>query len=281
MRMVFIIALLFLIASPLWIFSIREKFQHEAKEQKPSIHLVIARFNESLDWLCSRQIINLISNTPIETSIFIYNKNNEHRPQLERLKACLEGGRVSVIPLNNVGHECDTYITHIISNYHNPADVTVFLHGSSNMPVKFSRALAVMQRAYKELDSAFICDVRSDNIMSVFSDYTQEEYTSTNDDNRALNPYNSMELSSHRPFSKWFTHHFGDIDVQCAGYKGIFAVSKKSILSRSKVFYENFREQFRNHSNHHTEACHFLERAWLALFHPIQQSSFIDAGSLS
>lgn len=264
-----------------WIVSSGGLLIKDNFSQQFSINIVVARFNESLDWLCSDEFVDKMSTKGIHTTIYIYNKGIDTCPRLHHTRACLNkklGCRVIVIPLKNVGRECNTYLTHIINHYHNHADVTVFLHGSSDMIEKKSRALAVITKAYKDLDSAFICDVRSDDIMSVFRDFAMDSYASTYADNYRMNPESSVQLAHVRPFANWFTHHFGKIDVNCAGYKGIFAVSKQKILSRPKSFYEQFQNQFSDHSN--TEACHYLERAWLALFHPIDAHRLIDVNAL-
>jgi len=270
---------LLLLVSYCWLVGrriISDRFQ-----QPFTMNIVIARFNESLEWLCSDDFLNILSNKHVSLSIYIYNKGIDTCTGLHKTQACLKkrlGCRVLIIPLKNVGRECNTYLTHIINHYHNHADVTVFLPGSSEMPEKRPRALAVLTKAYKDLDSVFICDVRSDNIVPIFHDFTMDSYASTNADNLKMNPESSIELAAIRPFSNWFHHYFGTIEVKCAGFKAIFAVSKQKISERPKSFYEEFQQQFSNHSN--TEACHFQERAWLALFHPIDGHRLIDATAL-
>lgn len=249
--------------------------------QQFSISIVIARFNESLDWLCSNEFVDIMSDKRIATTVYIYNKGIDMCPRLHTTRACLHerlGCRVIIIPLKNVGRECNTYLTHIINHYHNHADVTVFLPGSSDMLEKKSRAFAIMSKAYKDLDSAFVCDVRCNSIASEFHNFEMDSYASTYGDNYRMNPNSAVQLASKRPFENWFAHHFGSIDVKCAGFKAIFAVSKNNILSRPKPFYEQFQKQFSEHDN--TEACHYLERAWLALFNPIDARRFIDVNAL-
>lgn len=70
-------------------------------------HLVVARFNEDISWLKS---INSVD------KIFLYNK----------------GGEIDMesISLPNVGREAHSYIYHIVNNYDNLADMTIFLQGN-------------------------------------------------------------------------------------------------------------------------------------------------------
>jgi hypothetical protein len=79
------------------------------------IQIVIARYSENLEWM---------KESPFEGHEYIvYNKGpNEDFYRSEDLK--------DVIELDNVGREGHTYLYHIIHNYDNLADVTVFLPGS-------------------------------------------------------------------------------------------------------------------------------------------------------
>lgn len=71
-------------------------------------HLVIARYKESLDWLDE---IDCVDKT------FIYNKGNE-RINDDELK------------LPNVGREAHTFCYHIVNNYDDLADITIFVQGN-------------------------------------------------------------------------------------------------------------------------------------------------------
>lgn len=72
--------------------------------------LIIARFNESLEWV-------RLTNLPTVDRIFIYNKGeplDEHES----------------VPLPNVGRESHTYTHHIIENYDSLADINCFVQGN-------------------------------------------------------------------------------------------------------------------------------------------------------
>lgn len=76
-----------------------------------SVDVVIARHKEDIGWLQHFSNHNL----------FLYNKSNsEIESDLPNL---------NVLNVKNWGRESDTYLTHIIDNYHNLADVTLFLQG--------------------------------------------------------------------------------------------------------------------------------------------------------
>lgn len=71
-----------------------------------TVDLVVARYNESVQWL------NKVS----PDRLFLYNKGNHiDKPYIK---------------LKNFGRESDTILTHIISNYNDLADITIFLQGN-------------------------------------------------------------------------------------------------------------------------------------------------------
>ena len=73
------------------------------------IDIVVARYNENLDWL---------KDIPKNFNIIIYNKG-------------LEDLTRPFIKIPNVGRESHTYLYHIITNYNNLADITIFCQGDS------------------------------------------------------------------------------------------------------------------------------------------------------
>lgn len=70
-----------------------------------SVDLVIARYNENLDWTKS-----------IQYDLHIYNKGGKIPGQI-------------VKELSNIGREAHTYLHHILSNWNNLADITIFCQG--------------------------------------------------------------------------------------------------------------------------------------------------------
>lgn len=70
------------------------------------LQLVVARYNENLNWL--RRV-------PKEFGVVVYDKSGENAG--------------SAIALPNVGREAHTYLWHIVEHYENLADFTVFCQG--------------------------------------------------------------------------------------------------------------------------------------------------------
>ena len=82
------------------------------------IQLVVSRYNENLDWLCA---IN-------DIDILIYNKG---KTDIDYIKTSLNKANTNcdIIKLENIGKEGHTYISHIINNYNNLYDYTIFVQG--------------------------------------------------------------------------------------------------------------------------------------------------------
>ena len=84
-----------------------------------------------------------------------------------------------------------------------------------------------------------------------------------------------MKPAHPRPFGKWFEYHFPGVVTSKAVYAGVFAVSKKHIHQHPISYYERFLKQLEGHPN--PEVGHYLERSWVALFSPIEDTFLKDA----
>ena len=99
------------------------KMHRNIPGEKKDIELVIARFNENLDW---------VKNVPKFYKIKIYNKFMHHDTNFKfraRIKRDTLEPSNNIISLSNVGREADTYLTHIIDNYEKLSNITVFCQG--------------------------------------------------------------------------------------------------------------------------------------------------------
>lgn len=211
------------------------------------IDLVIARYNESLDWLYDIDTSNI--------NVIVYNKNDQDfsHPKVDK-----------VIKLENVG-KCDhTYLYHIIENYDNLNDVTIFTAGSCDMPYKWEQFKKVFDKATSTYDSAFEVGYQHDIRNSLY-DFVLDEWKTSNDINRSKNSEVKTQLCSIRPFGKWYESKFRDLVTNYVTYMGMFAVSRKDIHNRSKEFYKDLINDVMT-SN--PECGHFIERSWIAIFQP-------------
>ena len=171
------------------------------------------------------------------------------------------------ISLPNVGRCDHTYLYHIVANYDNLADVTVFLPASCFDGPKSCNTRMVLDAVRRTGSSVFpkagdVTDVRNN-----YYHFKLSEWSATNEKNKALNPEIRLAPSPIQPFGAWFDWNFPGlppIGVIC--YYGIFAVSKEHIMQHPRDRYERLLHYLDENSN--PEAGHYMERAWGALFYP-------------
>ncbi len=229
------------------------------KRKEPMSHdrieLVIARYNEDLEWLKDEPF----SKYPV----IIYNKgDNENFYRPPNLK--------NVVNLDNVGVCVHTYLYHIINDYNSLADVTVFLPGSCMDEHKKQLTLNTINTTEFTNNSVFFIHQQTQNGVNVdLYDFTLEKWHNTNSKNREKNSYNELKPCSIRPFGNWYNKVFPGITVNYINYTGIFSVSREHILNRSKESYMDLIRYVDSDKNE--EAAHYFERAFLAVFHPIPE----------
>jgi hypothetical protein len=190
-----------------------------------TVDVVIARYNEDLSW-----VDNIREKYP-EYNIIVYNKGS-HIP--------------NSIPLLNVGRESDTYLTHIINNYTNLANITIFLQGNPFDHIS-------LDGLYELLDS------KTETIFSprygkCNIDYNTHFYT--RDRNRskyAIGQWWNVVFNKPYPY---------ELHVI---WNALFTVNKTSILNNSLEFYKNAL----NTVNYviDAEEAQYFERTWGNIFY--------------
>jgi len=231
-----------------------------------NINIIISRYNEDLNWL-NEYPFN-------EFKVIVYNKgvNDDYLKSPNIIKT---------IKLPNVGRECHTFLYHIIENYDNLADITIFLSGSINNSNKYYRSIDLINSVKKSKNTVFSC---LPSYLKVFLDYDSHNfkinsYLSSDSNNKTINNDSSIKFSEIRPYGEWYKSTFkNNEENKCYSLNSIFAVSKKNILQKPKYYYENLITQLNDHPN--PEAGHFFERSWYAIFYPydeiITETSFIN-----
>jgi hypothetical protein len=241
---------------------------------KPRIDIVIARYNEDLDWLCDEEIKTHLGNPDFKTSIYIYNKgiNNVTAKFLECYKTLVD---LHVIQLPNEGRCDHTYLFHIINNYTSLANVTIFLPASCNMEWKNAKTRYIIRKAYTDIDTVFI-EEQSGNVYETMKDFSLSSWLSSHESNK-INTDDKMKLAEPRPFGPWFMHVYGEEDKQYGSmtYHGILAISRKHILGRDINFYKNLITHVEGH--HNPEAGHYMERSWSVLFKVPDDRKFLSS----
>jgi hypothetical protein len=219
-----------------------------------TIDIVISRYNENLEWLLE---IN-----DDRFNIIVYNKGvNDNFIKLSNM---------FIINLDNVGRCDHTYLYHIIVNYNNLTNITIFLPGSGNMDYKLTKIKKLLELIKNHNNAIFIPSCHYHNVKEALYDFTLDEWVSSDIHNKELNPESNLELSEIRPFGKWYEYYFNDITTHYMTYWSIFSVDNRDILQHPKEYYECLIKQLSNSSN--PEVGHYFERAWTAVFYPMNNT---------
>ena len=217
------------------------------------IEIVISRFKENICWLAEEQYAKDFKT--------IYNKGLPDIEKRNEFSLCNE------ISLPNVGREGHSFLYHIVHNYDNLADVTIFLPGSCMDEIKVSKTLEVINKA-KESNNTVISGKWYDDIRSNLYNFSIDSWVGLSSENKSAQPSSSCAPALYRPFGRWFDHYIGlDVRVHVACFTSTLAVSKKHILQQPRIKYEQLLVAMSKHSN--PEDGHFLERSWNALFYPV------------
>lgn len=219
------------------------------------VQVVVARYAEDVSWLRLLPFRDVV----------VYDKND---------RGDRTGGNppawARVLPLPNVGRCDHSYLHHIVHNWDRLADVTLFLPGScSNSQRKWNKLAWVTARVCKMGDSAFPLDMQTKGALNVeLGNFALRSYQATGVVNAGVNPESRLKPCAHRPFGKFYRHAFPDQpQVRGVVYQGVFAVSRAHIRQHPRQRYERLLRLLDDHSN--PEAGHYVERAWLAAFHPV------------
>ena len=206
-------------------------------EIKKKNQMVIARYNENLDWLLKFKDI-----------VIVYNKGS-YNSSLNKF---------NVISLPNIGRESHTYLYHIINNYDNLADRTIFFQGKIS-----DHKIVDIEDYFKDDD--FIGKLEAVNLNLLYKKIDhhgkwKQEYLSGEMRPAYLTPI------------EWLTRIIGvKLSNEIMNTKKIkmvwganFSVSKDTILMKPKIFYENAIRLLENHVN--PEEGHYFERSWYTIF---------------
>ena len=203
-----------------------------------SFKIVVARYNESIDWL-----------NDITDHCIIYNKG-------------VPLNLTNEITLENVGRESHTYLYYIINNYENLPDIVVFTQGniSDHRPPGKSEYLLKLKTEAQEYGKS--------KPYGVYSSYGNQstcwdpEFNKKGDEFMMSDNYKNKHLT----FIEWYIKHVSPfypnpINLYCSG---LFAVKKELILLNTKEYYQSLLEE----CNHHVNPIegHFFERSWYYIF---------------
>jgi hypothetical protein len=219
----------------------------------PTVKIVVARYNESLCWL-NEYPFN-------QFEYIVYNKGDNDAFEKNHVK--------QIITLENIGRCDHTYLYHIIENYANLSDITVFFTGSlDKIHFKKVQAINILNNIIQSnYTKAYLIGTYHDCIKTNFHDFTLDNWSCSNPDNFSKNSENVLYKCKLRPYAKWYNYFFGNITAHWYTPGGIFSIDKRDIIQHPKTKYINIIQPVNTHSN--PEAGHYIERSWGVIFFPL------------
>jgi hypothetical protein len=213
--------------------------------------IVLSRFNENIGWISEYE------NTDI--NIFVYDKGS--------IKPTVKFENIKFIKRSNLGRECDTFLYHIIENYDNLSDLTIFTQAwpFDNIPL-FSDYLNG--------------DLNLENCNNYFNWYGEMYQICDQDGYPGIYPISSGHPN---PFNKTFKIIYEDVFGKPCPREikfkpnSSFCVSKDLILKNKKEFYEKLLNFLRYEEQNDFEGIfkfnpyegHIIERMWGFIFNEI------------
>lgn len=215
-------------------------FDRYINTYKDKVEIVVAKYNENVDWLI-----------PYNTLITIYDKGSTYNTQNNIFK--------NIIDLPNVGRESHTYLHHIVNNYDNLKEYTVFIQGKIYDHTKFQL------NDYIKNKNPFFSDINmKGTIFASNNAYGYLEHTK-----HWLQEYNNGHMEKELlDFETWFNMYIKKtlppITDFVWSHGACFCVTKTCILSNPKSYYETLLLLLSNHVN--PECGHYFERSWYYIF---------------
>ena len=173
------------------------------------VNIVVARYNENIDWT-----------KKINHKVTIYNKG----------KSDIENNHIK---LKNIGREGETFLYHIVNNYKNLDDITVFLQGN---PFEHLQILVGWRSQLSENEIDIVCNKMNVEINdnSEYSTFYQVLYNN-------LNLTNNVDTST--ACLKYYNEKYDKFTV-CPGAQ--YIVPKEYILSRPLEFWKGLQQAMFN-----------------------------------
>lgn len=228
--------------------------------------LVIAYYKE-YDSLDNFKMYSEINNYDIH----IYNKGGIENNDIINSKFSNFKNNFNLSNLPNIGQATHTYLHHVISNYDNLSDITIFMLGSGFRGEKKAK------KAHWILKNANNCNgFLSQHIwLSEKNDYNFElpyyeifSYKNNNIQENSQRIKTEMIRAESLPLGKWIENNTHNKLISKRFYrtnKCMFAVKKDVILKKPISYYKNLIKQLES-ANRNLEVIHFFERAWVCVF---------------
>lgn len=221
------------------------------------VEIVVAKYKENLDWLLDTVRVR-------DARITVYDKGGDLCEKKRQ-------GGVTRLPLPNVGRETHTILTHIVNNYDQLADITVFTQGNIDDHVKYLvegrkimgnptpvQYLMMLAKSATDNETGLSKNAFVQNV--VYENAPVREFRKLMWTGKAQRP------CAEGSFGQWWDKWIGKDKPmppfrEFLWYLGaVFAVRKENILSRPKSWYESLLATVSDSCD--IEDGHYLERAW-------------------
>ena len=223
-----------------------------------NVEIIIARFNEDLNWTIKAPFNRF--------QYIVYNKGNNDNFNKTNVK--------KIINVENVGKNDHTYLFHIIKNYDNLSNITVFFPGSLNLDYKKTKAKLLLNNIIRSnYSKAYFAGNYYKSIKEAFNNFKLDNWKTSDNKNFLLNNESVLQKSEIRPYGNWYTHFFGDIQSHWSTMCGVFSIDKRDIIQHPIKRYQELLQTISSHSN--PEAGHYIERSWCAIFYPLKYTNKI------
>jgi len=213
------------------------------------VSLVVARYNEDLDWVL-----------PYHDIAVVYNKGPELTIQFK-----------TVITLENVGREGHTYLYHIINNYNNLTEKCIFLQGN---PIDQLYRNPSLDRSFgNRWGDPPITSYKVEDYLFKETFWVNNLRPSVLYCGKKFGKFGKVEanIDSNMTMDDFF-HQY----VECENLKeipepfywfqkGQFVCTKQNLLSNSKEYYSKLIKGL-EYTNNPIEG-HYLERFWYYILH--------------
>ncbi len=213
--------------------------------------IVVSRYNEDLSWTLEYPFNKF--------QYIVYNKGPNENFYKDHIK--------EIISVPNVGRCDHTYLYHIVKNYDNLSQITVFFPGSINMNCKKNKAMLLLFGILKTKRACMV-GTYTNNVLKELYHFKLDYWRSSEQSNHKLNKEAVLTPAIFRPFGNWYQRHFGNLIVNFCLYQGIFSIDKNDVIQHPKEYYQKFVDELSVSSN--PEVGHYVERSWFAIFHPIR-----------
>ncbi len=202
--------------------------------------LIIARYNEDLYWL--KKYNNL--------KITVYNKGLKLKDDIF----------YDVINLENKGRESHTFLYHIVNNFNNLDDISIFLQGRID---DLGCKAFLNPNEYCNNINKYGFKVKRYGLLGPFH---WKSNIGIEKDKRYKKDWEDGKISkSDQGFRKFAKDIFPEIPLFVAtSYGGCFAVKKELILQHDIIFYERLLDILSKSKN--PIEGHYMERLWCYIF---------------